>query len=125
PSPGTALPHRGQVTHAASAPSSPRTFLFVNTAGAVPGEASVARIIARSSSLREPGCLVVVAPVVFSNRGPLSNLRPRYVCNGLTNPYKLQVDSFVKAPTTTKIPIRVILTASRDDPGKAFTDMRL
>src|SRR5262249_28375103 len=79
----------------------------MNTAGAVPGEASVARNIARSSSLREPGCLVIVAPVVFSNRGPLSNLRPRYVCNGLTNSYKLQVDSFVKALTTTKIPIRV------------------
>ena len=52
----------------ASAPRSPRTFLFVNTAGAVPGEASVARNIARSSSLREPGFLVIVAPV--SNRGP-------------------------------------------------------
>src|SRR5262249_2213500 len=51
-----------------SAPSSARTFWFVNTAGAVPGEASAARNIARSRSLREPGFLVIVAP--FSNRGP-------------------------------------------------------
>jgi hypothetical protein len=50
-----------------SAPSSPRTFSFVNTAGAVPGKASVARNIARSRSLRKPGFLVIVAPYRFSN----------------------------------------------------------
>src|SRR5262249_50794706 len=70
PSLGTAFPHRGQVMQVLSAPSSPRTFSFVNTAGAVPGKASVARNIARSRSLREPGFLVIVAPCRFSNRGP-------------------------------------------------------
>jgi hypothetical protein len=64
-----------------SAPSSARTFWFVNTAGAVPGKASVARNIARSSSLREPGFLVIVAP--FSNRGPSGVTGGlRYLCNG-------------------------------------------
>src|SRR5262245_35632025 len=53
-----------------SAPSNARTFLFVNTAGAVPGEASVARNIARSRSLRKPGFLASVASYRFSNRGP-------------------------------------------------------
>src|SRR5262245_42078743 len=42
-----------------SAPSSPRTFLFVNTAGAVPEKASVARNIARSYSLRDRGLVIV------------------------------------------------------------------
>src|SRR5262249_20075817 len=70
PSPGMAFPHRGQVMQVLSAPSSPRTFSFVNTAGAVPGKASVARSIARSRSLRAPDCLVIAAPYHFSNRGP-------------------------------------------------------
>jgi hypothetical protein len=52
-----------------SAPSNARTFLSVNTAGAVPGEASVARNIARSRSLREPDFLAIVAP--FSNEDRL------------------------------------------------------
>jgi len=53
---------------------------FVNTAGAVPGKASVARNIARSSSLREPGLLVIVAR--FSNRGPSGVTGGlRHVCN--------------------------------------------
>src|SRR5262245_59291916 len=42
-----------------SAPSSPRTFLFVNTAGAVPGKASVARNISPSYSLRERRVVLV------------------------------------------------------------------
>src|SRR5215475_2174820 len=63
-----------------SAPSSARTFWFVNTAGAVPGKASVARKITRSRSLREPGFLVIVAP--FSNRGPSGVTGGlHYVCN--------------------------------------------
>jgi hypothetical protein len=49
-----------------SAPINARTFLSVNTAGAVLGEASVARNIARSRSLREPGFLAIVAPYRFS-----------------------------------------------------------
>jgi len=48
-----------------SAPINARTFLSVNTAGAVPGEASVARNIARSRSVREPGFLAIVAPYRF------------------------------------------------------------
>jgi len=51
-----------------SAPISPRTFWFVNTAGAVPGKASVARNIARSRSLRDPDRLVIVAPYRFLPR---------------------------------------------------------
>jgi hypothetical protein len=60
-----------------SAPINARTFLSVNTAGAVPGEASVARNIARSRSLREPDFLVIVAPYRFS-KPPGNNQRPHY-----------------------------------------------
>src|SRR5262249_28172266 len=73
PSPGTAFPHRGHVMQVLSAPINARTFLSVNTAGAVPGEASVARNIARSRSLREPGFLAIVALYRFS-KPPGSNL---------------------------------------------------
>jgi hypothetical protein len=44
---------------ASSAPSTPRIFSFVNTAGAVPGKASVARNIARSYSLSDRGLVIV------------------------------------------------------------------
>src|SRR5262245_37241183 len=66
--PCAAVPHSGQVMQVSSAPSSPRTFSFVNTAGAVPGEASVARNIARTYSLRERGLVIVVSP--FHSRLP-------------------------------------------------------
>src|SRR5262249_22490787 len=39
--------------------STPRIFSFVNTAGAVPGKASVARNIARSYSLSDRGLVIV------------------------------------------------------------------
>src|SRR5262249_33106471 len=64
-----------------SAPISPRTFWLVNTPGAVPGEASVARNIARSRSLREPGFLVIVAPYRFSNEPPRVTGSLHYLCN--------------------------------------------
>jgi hypothetical protein len=65
--PCAAVPHSGQILQVASAPSRPRTFSFVNTAGAVPGEASAARNIARSYSLRERG-LVIVVPLSIMKR---------------------------------------------------------
>src|SRR5262245_16045 len=57
--PCPALAHRGQVMQASSAPSNPRIFSFVDTASAVPGQASVARNTARSYSLREWGLVIV------------------------------------------------------------------
>ena len=42
-----------------SAPSTPRIFSFVNTAGAVPGKPSVERNTARSYSLRKRGLFLV------------------------------------------------------------------
>jgi hypothetical protein len=50
---------------ASSAPSSPRTFSFVKTAGAVPGKASVLRKIARSYALRERDFLVICPTIWF------------------------------------------------------------
>src|SRR5262245_2797758 len=44
---------------ASSAPSIPRIFSFVNTAGAVPPKASVERNVARSYSLRKRGVVFV------------------------------------------------------------------
>src|SRR5262249_16881832 len=44
---------------ASSAPSTPRIFSFVNTAGAVPPKASVERNAARSYSLRKRGLVTV------------------------------------------------------------------
>src|SRR5215831_9192205 len=44
---------------ASSAPSTPRIFSFVNTAGAVPPKASVERNTERSYSLRKRGLVVV------------------------------------------------------------------
>src|SRR5262249_14678412 len=60
--PCAAFPHSGQDLEGSSAPSSPRTFSLVNTAGAVSGKASARRNIARAYSLRERGLVIVVSP---------------------------------------------------------------
>src|SRR5215475_11424776 len=57
--PCPALAHRGQVMQASSAPSSPRIFSLLNTAGAVPPKASVERNTARSYSLRKRGVVII------------------------------------------------------------------
>src|SRR5262245_22743445 len=81
--PCAAVPHSRQVMQVSSAPSSPRTFSFVNTPGAVPGEASVARNIARSYSLSERGLVIVVSPFHTNSRLPSVVAAAIRAANGL------------------------------------------
>src|SRR5262249_25051236 len=62
PSTRPVFPHNGEDMEVSSAPSSPRTFSLVNTAGAVSEKASPRRNIARAYSLRERGLVIVVSP---------------------------------------------------------------